>query len=90
MKYPCPCCGYLTRSESAFDTYDICAVCNWEDDGLQFDEPDFEGGANEVSLRTARANYAAFGASDRQFLDRVRKPLPDEIPTEIDPKSGQT
>ncbi|ARP50579.1 hypothetical protein B6259_06620 [Ruminococcaceae bacterium CPB6] len=32
----------------------VCPVCGWEDDGVQLDEPDLEGGANEMSLNEAR------------------------------------
>ena len=30
--------------------HDICKYCGWEDDAVQNDEPDFFGGANEMSL----------------------------------------
>ncbi|WP_394839380.1 hypothetical protein LVJ94_21065 [Pendulispora rubella] len=88
MNHPCPCCGNLTLSEAPPNTFEVCPVCHWEDDGVQFEDPDFEGGANDVSLRTARANYAEFAASDRRFLDQVRKPHADEIPKQNKP--GQT
>lgn len=48
--YPCPCCSYLTLSMPPPGTFEICPVCNWEDDNIQFNNWDFEGGANEVSL----------------------------------------
>ena len=41
--------------EPAPGTYDICAVCGWEDDLVQFHDPDFRGGANRESLREAQA-----------------------------------
>ena len=74
MTYTCPCCGYQTLNEKPPGTYDICSICFWEDDGVQFDDPDYEGGANTVSLRQAQQNYIGFGASDRLFCDFVRKP----------------
>jgi len=52
---PCRCCGALTIEE--YDEFDICDVCGWEDDDLQFDDPDFEGGANEMSLNQAKEAY---------------------------------
>ena len=52
--YPCPCCGFLTRSSKDFGTYEICPVCKWEDDDIQTEDPNFEGGANEMSLNQAR------------------------------------
>ncbi|MDO4285377.1 MAG: CPCC family cysteine-rich protein [Eubacteriales bacterium] len=55
----CPCCGKHRFKEEGF--YEICPVCGWEDDPLQRDEPDFEGGANDESLNQARARYLAKG-----------------------------
>jgi hypothetical protein len=79
-QYPCPCCGYLTLDEKPPGTYEICKVCFWEDDNVQFDDPSFEGGANEESLIQARANFMSFGASSRKDLPFVRAPLPNETP----------
>jgi len=59
--FPCPCCGELTRSEKDYGTFDICDVCGWEDDNVQADDPDYEGGANRPSLNQARQNYIATG-----------------------------
>jgi hypothetical protein len=77
---PCPCCGFLTMTGPARDTYDICPVCDWEDDEVQYKHPNREGGANTVSLNQARANYAKFGAKTMEASSDVRSPLPDEIP----------
>lgn len=74
MKYPCPCCGYKTLDEEPPGTYDICEICFWEDDDIQFEDPDYEGGANVPSLNQARKNYLAFGACERRCLEFVRKP----------------
>ncbi len=78
--YPCPCCGFLTLSEDTHETFEICPVCNWEDDDVQFNNPDFRGGANQESLNEARENFKKFGASAQKFIKQVRAPLPDEIP----------
>lgn len=43
MKYTCPCCGYKTLDEEPTDTYAICKICFWEDDGVQFRDPDYQG-----------------------------------------------
>lgn len=77
-KYTCPCCGYKTLEEKPPGTHDICPICNWEDDWVQFDEPDYKGGANEVSLREAQKNFIEFGASDKNVLERVKKPTPSD------------
>jgi hypothetical protein len=79
-RYPCPCCGYLTLPEPPTGTYEICQVCFWEDDNIQFDDPDYEGGANTVSLRQARENFRKFGVSELRFESNVRQPRPDEVP----------
>lgn len=63
-KYTCPCCGYKTLDEEPPGTYDICAICFWEDDPIQFEDPDYEGGANRPSLKTAQKNVQLFGACD--------------------------
>ena len=79
-RYPCPCCGYLTLPEPPPGTYEICEVCFWEDDAVQFDDPDYTGGANTVSLRQARDNYRALGVSEPRFKANVRAPRPEEQP----------
>jgi hypothetical protein len=78
--YACPCCGYLTLSEPPPGTFEICPVCNWEDDNVQFNDIDYIGGANEESLREDRLNFKKFKCSSLRFLKDVRDPLPDEIP----------
>jgi Cysteine-rich CPCC len=79
-RYACPCCGYLTLVEPPGGTYDICAVCFWEDDGVQFRDPDHRGGANKVSLNQARENFGAHGVSETRLKSAVRAPLPQERP----------
>jgi hypothetical protein len=62
-------------------TYFICPVCFWEDDALNFENPDEDvGGPNGVSLNHARANYRAFGAAERKDLHHVRQPRAEELP----------
>lgn len=48
----CPCCGKISIEE-----YEICPVCNWENDPIQFDHPDMKGGANILSLNEARRRF---------------------------------
>jgi hypothetical protein len=78
-RYACPCCGYLTLSEPP-GSFDVCLVCFWEDDNVQLENPDYEGGANMRSLNQARANFQKIGASDPAFTSDVRPPKPEEIP----------
>lgn len=49
-KYKCPCCGFYTFDEKPNGNYDICPVCFWEDDPIQLEDNEYEGGANRVSL----------------------------------------
>jgi len=76
----CPCCGFLTLNAAPSGTYRICEVCYWEDDGLQFEDPDRTGGANVVSLNRARENFRRVGASEPRFLELVRSPYANEHP----------
>ncbi|HFK1475170.1 CPCC family cysteine-rich protein [Bacillus paranthracis] len=78
MKYTCPCCGYKTLEEPP-GTYEICNICFWEDDSVQFKEPDYEGGANEVSLRQAQENFIVFGACEKRCIELVRKPTSEDV-----------
>lgn len=78
-KYKCVCCGYRTLSSEPPGTFEICPVCYWEDDNVQFDDPDYEGGANSISLNKARENYKRIGAISVDSLEHVRKALEDEI-----------
>lgn len=77
-RYPCAVCGYLTIETD----YDICPVCFWEADSLQLLSPSSAVGANHCCLIEARLNFARTGASVDRFLDKVRPPLPEEIPDE--------
>jgi hypothetical protein len=76
-RFTCPCCGHRTLSDSP-GSYEICAVCFWEDDGVQLLNPGFRGGANEGSLIECQDNYARFGASDARSIHSVRPPRDDE------------
>lgn len=73
----CPCCGYKTLEDSS--TYNICEICFWEDDIVQFNDPNYEGGANRVSLKQAQKNFMKFGACETDFLDYVRKPTEKDV-----------
>lgn len=79
-RFPCPCCGFLTLDEEPPGTFALCEVCWWEDDPVQFDDPECRGGANALSLMEARANFARIGASDPDLASEVRRPRADEIP----------
>jgi len=61
----CPVCGYPTLSERG--NYDLCVLCDWEDDGQDDDEADevWYGPNSEYSLSEARMNFARFGTMYR-------------------------
>jgi hypothetical protein len=48
----CPVCGKHYFSDRA--NFEVCPICNWENDPLQYDLPDEDGGANRMSLNQAR------------------------------------
>jgi len=77
-KFACPCCGYKTFKEQPNGSYDICQVCFWEDDPIQLDNPDYEGGANRVSLKQGQKNFVEFGACEREMTKNVRQLTKDE------------
>jgi len=74
----CPCCGFPTLGGRAF--FEICTLCNWEDDGQDDHNTDeVLGGPNaDYSLTEARRNFKERGhmyrsGDDRRFLGRDTK-----------------
>ena len=80
MRGTCPCCGYPTINGRG--VYEICSLCNWEDDGQDdserspypgyFRADDVAGGPNaDYSLSEARRNFAEYVTmyrpTDRDF-----------------------
>jgi ribosomal protein L37AE/L43A len=63
----CPVCGYLTmpREDNSFW---ICEICLWEDDGVMEYDPDLEGGANELSLNQYRAKWLEEHHREQKFV----------------------
>jgi hypothetical protein len=45
ISYPCPACGFEVFDDAP-GSYDLCPVCDWEDDGVQLRYPSMRGGAN--------------------------------------------
>ena len=80
MIHPCPCCDYLTLSDPPPGTLEICPVCYWKDDLVQFVDKDFVLGVNLFSLNQARENFRKMDASHPDFRTKVRPPTPDELP----------
>jgi len=57
----CPCCGFLTLPREMPD-YEVCILCNWEDDGQNDQDADqVNGGPNgSYSLTEARLNFKKY------------------------------
>ena len=66
-KYQCPCCESYGLNEQAGNTFQLCPICYWEDDGVQSNDPEYEGGANKVSLNQGRINFKKYHVSDLKF-----------------------
>lgn len=45
----CPVCG-----KSTLEAFEVCQVCDWQNDRVQMMHPDMEGGANNMSLNQAK------------------------------------
>jgi hypothetical protein len=76
IRYACPCCDFLTLDRPPTGTYAIRLVCKWEDDNIQFEDPEREGGANGVCLALAREGFQRWGFAEHGG----RPPLTDEHP----------
>ena len=64
-KIKCPVCGQYEFEE--WNDFDICTNCGWENDGIQTNDPDYRGGANEESLNEAKEIYARTGKYEPNF-----------------------
>lgn len=51
----CPVCRRYYFSNT--NSYEICPICNWEDDRLQTIDPNLKEGANKLSLNEARKAF---------------------------------
>jgi len=78
--YACPCCGYHTLTDKPPGSYDICKVCFWEDDGVQFEDHSYRGGANDECLNEARAEFETKFAKGELRSRHCRFPNDDERP----------
>ncbi|WP_035479202.1 CPCC family cysteine-rich protein [Aliagarivorans marinus] len=88
----CPCCGYPTlQSRKQFE---ICCLCDWEDDGQDDQEAELIlGGPNgEYSLSLARDNFQRYASmslpSDERYIKELNhsriKQLKIELASEFD------
>ena len=54
--HKCPVCGKYEFE--TINSFDICEICGWEDDGYQERHPDEECCANQMSLNQAKEAFA--------------------------------
>lgn len=68
-KEKCPCCGCPTLG--ARGDYEICLLCDWEDDGQDSDQAsEVWGGPNgDYSLEEARSNFKRNMVMYRDYTD---------------------
>ena len=59
--------------------WEICTRCGWEDDPVQYQDPNYAGGANEPSLVKARTNFERIGTSDQRRSETARKPTAQDV-----------
>lgn len=87
MLYPCPCCGYLTIHEQPLGTYEICDLCNWEDDLNQ----ETSGGANGISLADAKKTMKFMVQLLKTLYPRLESLLPMKYLDKVvvNPKTGK-
>ena len=55
LRNTCPVCGYLTLDER--DSFEICSICFWEDDGIDDFEANLVSGPNHMTLKEARHKF---------------------------------
>lgn len=92
-RYLCPCCFMPTLSARA--AYEVCEICDWEDDGQDSDDAGIvRGGPNgDYSLREARNNFVqhftmyrpadtrpfTFEQMDRRFKEQLHTILSNAV-----------
>jgi hypothetical protein len=81
-KFACPCCGYHTLPSEPQGTFDICPVCNWEEDCEGKSPWDMRswGGANGgISIFSARQNFDRYGSMYDSKQSRQRSTIRSEF-----------
>lgn len=62
----CPVCGNNTLN-SYDPEWQICKECYWEYDPLQADNPDYAGGANDLSINQYKMVYERLKRENSRF-----------------------
>lgn len=83
MKDKCLCCGYKTLPKKVEECVAfICPICFWENDIFMKDMnyiKEHSDSNRSMTLEQARENFKKYGACDKEFVNKVRKPNTDEI-----------
>jgi hypothetical protein len=53
--YPYICLACNSKNEGDYPSSNICDICEWQQDAVQEDDPDYTGGANCMSLNQYRS-----------------------------------
>ena len=56
-KIICPICGKTEFEE--FNDFDMCPICGWFNDGVQYDDHDYSGGCNKMSVNQYKKAWEA-------------------------------
>jgi hypothetical protein len=70
--HACPACGFIVF-EAPPGSYELCPVCNWENDGAQYEDPSYRGGANAESLVEAQHRAVLSFPYELRRLDEWRR-----------------
>ncbi|MEA3379249.1 MAG: CPCC family cysteine-rich protein [Pseudomonadota bacterium] len=90
-QYYCPCCGYKGLDEEPPGSFDICDICGWEDDYVQFNDHDYEGGANGLSLRQWQHDFIKDLIESGEVPEEERNPDWVQLsPPKYSPKKVKT
>ena len=54
-KRKCKCCGKYTLDKNSI--YEMCSNCGWKSNPFQEENPNFDGGANKLSLNQYKKEY---------------------------------
>jgi len=65
-QHQCPCCDEITITVRG--NYEICQICNWEDDPGQSQHPDDELGANTICLNHYRTEWRRLNQKNKHVL----------------------
>jgi hypothetical protein len=78
--WKCPVCDNYNSGE--LPEFDVCPLCGREDDSVQSNDPNYNGGANWLSLNQAKANWMRYGVV---MTERDKKEQADFYKSHIAP-----